>query len=65
MKKLSVLLASMVLFAGVSFASPQQAQPTTEKKETVKPAPKGEKKAMTNNHKKAEKKSTSAAPAAK
>ena len=66
MKKLSAILASMILFAGVSFASPKQAQqPAAEKKETTKPAPKGEKKTMTSNHKKPVKKSTTPAPAAK
>lgn len=45
MKKLSLILASLVLFAGVSFANPvvkkQAKQPATEKKAT----PKKEKKA--------------------
>jgi hypothetical protein len=61
MKKFSAILTSMILFAGISFASPKQTQPATEKKETKK----SEKKAMTNNHKKADKKSDSKTPAAK
>ena len=35
MKKLSLIFASMVLFAGISFASPIQAK-QTDKKETKK-----------------------------
>ena len=52
MKKLSVILASLVLFAGISFANPvvKQTQPATDKKTAKKadkkvPAKKGSKKA--------------------
>ena len=65
MKKLSVILAALVLFAGVSFASPvvktKSTKQTTEKKapatkKTPKKAPAA---------KKTEKKATTTAPAAK
>ena len=57
MKKLSVILASMVLFAGISFAGPIQ-QKKTEKKETKKETKKTTKKGIKKvpSKKKAEKK---------
>jgi hypothetical protein len=59
MKKLSVILASLVLFAGVSFASPvaksKKQQPATEKKASKK-SEKKEAPAKKDNSKKADKK---------
>ncbi|HXB12536.1 MAG TPA: hypothetical protein VNZ45_11150 [Bacteroidia bacterium] len=64
MKKLSVILAALVLFAGVSFASPvvktKSTKQTTEKKAPAKKTPK---KASTAT--KGEKKAATPAPAAK
>jgi hypothetical protein len=64
MKKLSVILAALVLFAGVSFASPvvktKTAKQTTEKKAPAKKTPK-----KASTAKKGEKKATTTAPAAK
>jgi len=45
MKKLSVILASLVLFAGVSFAAPVKKQVDKSKAKTEKKAPAKQKKA--------------------
>ena len=59
MKNLSLILASLVLFAGVSFASPivkhvKQDKAKTEKKETKKDEKKADKKDAKKDSKKTE-----------
>jgi hypothetical protein len=60
MKKLRLILASLVLFTGVSFASPRQTTqpPAASTKKT-------DKRAMANNHKKDTTKAATAAPVKK
>ena len=64
MKKLSLILAALVLFAGVSFAQSTTPAPAKTDKKEVK---KTDKKAMNSSHKKADSKAstTTPAPAAK